>query len=134
MATFPTISSGSMRVQGALASESLAMYPATLAHSFITRVITFANDSEQRWTVRRELFAAILQFHDLDGYSLSVLVDFFRTMKGRYVDTALLNVFDITLGGVNYQWCSFDQDDLLVEVGQNERYSLQLSIKQLRPN
>ena len=132
--TFPTLSSGSMKVYPPLNTQALAMYPATLNRSFITRVLKFINDSEQRWVVRSELFSAVLQFHGVNGYDMSVLLDFFEQVKGAYVDTALLNVFDITIDSVNYKWCCFDQDEIDIESNQGLTFSFQLSIKQLRPN
>lgn len=117
-----------------LSGQAIAMYPATLRSSFVTRVIKFVNDTEQRWVVRGRLFSAVLQLHDLNGYDTSLLVNFFNTMRGEYVDAALTNVFDITIDGVQYFWCVFDQDVLQVQEEPGLKYSFQMAIRQLRPN
>lgn len=132
--TFPTLSSGSMKVYSPLLDQAIAMYPAMLTHSVITRVIKFANDTEQRWSVRPELFSATLQYSAVNGYDLALIQAFFRTMRGEYVDTLMLNVFDITIDGVQYFWCVFDQDSISPESEIGETYSFVLNIKQLRPN
>ena len=93
MPTFPTLSSGSMKVASSLASSAIAMYPSTLQSSFITRSVRFLGDQEQRWTVRGKLFSASLEYHGIGGYDLSVLTAFFRTMKGSYVNELLTNIY-----------------------------------------
>ena len=95
--TFPTLSSGSMTVYGSLGAGAMAMYPATVVNSYVTRVIQFVNSSEQRWTVRGALFGAVLSFQNLNGYDLSLLRNFFVQMKGSFVDDALLNTVSMTL-------------------------------------
>jgi hypothetical protein len=131
---FPGISSGTMRVYGALASQAMAMYPATLSHRFITRVLKFVNDSEQRWTVSGELFSCVLEFSHLSGYDFAQILGFFQTMRGAYIDAALLNTFSITIDSVPYYWCVFDQDSIQDETGVDESHAFKLAIKQLRPN
>ena len=134
MPTFPTLGSGSMKVYSPLDTGALAMYPATLNRGYVTRVLKFINDSEQRFTVRRELFSATLQFQNLNGYDLGLLMRFFEEMRGMYVDTLLLNVFDITIDGVNYQYCAFDQDQLDVQSDRGLSFSLTMAIRQVRAN
>lgn len=108
------------------------MYPLTLRNSFNTRVKKFMNDTEQRWTVSNVMFSAELQFHSLNGYDLSLLYNFFQAMHGSYVDTALIFHFQITLAGITYDYCVFDQDTFEAQVGLNETYSVTLKIKQIR--
>ncbi len=134
MPTFPILSSGSMKVYSPLSAEAVAMYPATLNHGFVTRVLKFINDSEQRFTVRRELFSVVLDFHDIGGYDLGLLMGFFEDLRGMYVDPLLLNVFDITIDGVNYQWCVIDQDQLDVTSTNGLTFSTSIAIKQVRQN
>jgi len=131
---FPTLSSGSMQVRGTLANGAIAMYPTSLVFSYVTRVITFVNSSEQRWTVRNNLFGAVLEYRRLNGYDLSLLRNFFIQMKGSYVDAALLNTFSITIGGNTYNYCAFDQDTFDSVCDSAENYSTTLKIKQVRPN
>jgi hypothetical protein len=123
-----------MRVLGADADNAIAMFPSTLQHSFATRVFKSVGDYEQRWSVRPELFSAILSYHQLNGYDYSLLLTFFQTMRGMYVNPSLTNTFEITLLGVTYQYCTFDQDDLSPSVSSTESFSVDIKIKQLRPN
>lgn len=132
--TFPTLSSGSMAVHGTLGSGAMAQHPATIVNSYVTRVITFLDSSEQRFTVRNVLFGCVLEFKNLNGYDLSLLRNFFVQMKGSYVDPALLNVFSMTIAGETYGWLHLDDDKFEAECDNVERYSCKLKISQVRPN
>ena len=132
--TFPSISSGSMKVIGALGSQALAKYPSTLEFGYVTRVITFLGDQEQRFLVRGELFSATLQFNGLNSYDTSVLRTFFRSMTGMATSVDLTRTFSITLDSVTYNYCVFDQDSFEPEIGRTELTTFELKIKQLRPN
>ena len=132
--TFPTLSSGSMVVHGTLGAGAMAQYPATIVNSYVTRVVQFVNSSEQRWTVRTNLFGAVLEFRGLCGYDLSLLRNFFVSLKGSYVDDALLNTFSMTLAGITYSYLHFDDDKFEAEADNAERYSVKLKISQVRPN
>lgn len=134
MPTFPILSSGSMKVSGALGTQAIAMYPAQLSFTYETRVIQFLSDKEQRFLVRRELFAAALQYSQVNGYDMSIIRDFFITMRGMAASADLVHTFDITIDGNNYAYCVFDQDILAVQVGRGETYSFELRLKQLRKN
>ena len=132
--TFPTLSSGSMTVHGSLGAGAIAQYPANLVNSYVTRVIQFVNSSEQRWTVRTNLFGAVLEFRGLCGYDLSLLRNFFVQMRGSYTDDALLNTFSMTIAGIVYNFLHFDDDKFDAEADNAERYSVKLKISQVRPN
>ena len=132
--TFPTLSSGSMTVHGTLGAGAMAMYPATVVNSYVTRVITFLDSSEQRFTVRTALFGCVLEFRGLNGYDLSLLRNFFVQMKGSFVDDALLNTFSMTIAGVSYSYLHLDSDSFESECDSAERYSCKLKISQVRPN
>ena len=132
--TFPTLSSGSMTVHGSLGAGAIAQYPANLVNSYVTRVIQVVNSSEQRWTVRTNLFGAVLEFRGLCGYDLSLLRNFFVSLKGSYVDDSLLNTFSMTIAGITYNFLHFDDDKFESECDQAERYSLKLKVSQVRPN
>src|SRR5271167_4954452 len=112
--TFPLISSGSMQVlyTSPLASQAIAMYPATLASSFTVRVIKFVNDSEQRFVVNDKLFSCTLQYHGVNGYDMSVLRAFFNELNGMFVSSDLSHTFSITIDSQTYDYCCFVQDDL----------------------
>ena len=123
-----------MTVHGSLGAGAMAMYPATVVNSYVTRVIQFVNSSEQRWTVRSALFGAVLSFQNLNGYDLSLLRNFFVQMKGSFVDDALLNTFSMTLAGVSYSYLHLDSDSFESECDGAERYSCKLKVSQVRPN
>jgi hypothetical protein len=131
---FPTMSSGSMRVVGSLLSEAVAMYPVKTSQSYIVRKISFLDDSEQRWVVRKKLFSCTLEYKNLNGYDLSLLRDFFTSQKGMYVSESLTSTFSITLSGMTYSYCVFDQDYFESDVAEGELYSTTLQIKQVRQN
>ena len=131
---FPTLSSGSMTVHGALGAGAMAQYPSTIVQSYATGIVQFVDDSEQRWTSRIVLFGATLEFRGLNGYDLSLIRNFWAQMKGGYVDSALVNTFTITIGGNTYNFCAFDGDEFEEECERAEQYSLQLKIRQVRPN
>ena len=136
MATFPNLSSGSAKVYGPLLNQALAMYPATLTNSYATRVIRFVSDQEQRFTVRASMFYGILEYSGVNQYDMNVIMDFFNSQLGKY---AVVNVatpsesttFSITINGVTYENCAFDQDTIEPQLGRGETYSFQLAIKQL---
>jgi len=132
--TFPTLSSGSVVVHGTLGSGAIAQYPASLVNSYLTRVIQFLNSSEQRWTVRTSLFGCVLEYRGLNGYDLSLLRNFFLSLKGNYVDDSLLNTFSMTIAGETYSWLHFDDETFTAECDNAEKYSCKLKISQLRPN
>jgi len=132
--TFPTLGSGSMTVHGSSLNDAIMQYPASLVNSYITRVIQFVNSSEQRWTVRGNLFGCVLSFQHLNGYDLSLLRNFFVQMKGSFVDDALLNTFSMTIAGVSYSYLHLDSDSFESECDSAERYSCKLKISQVRPN
>ena len=136
MATFPTLGSGSMKVYGPLLDQALAMYPATITNSYVTRVIRFVSDQEQRFTVRAAMFYAILEYQFVNGYDFALINDFFNEQLGKFAVVNVANpsestTFSITIGGVTYDNCAFDQDTLEPQLGRGETYSFQLAIKQL---
>ena len=136
MPTFPTFSSGSMRVVSGLVNNAIMKNPSTVVTTYKTNVITFVADNEQRWSVQQKLMVAELSYDRMSGYDTSVLRSFFSTMKGMYVNTSYTNVFDMTIDGVNYTYCTFEQDDFVVNENAQfpGTYSFKLKVKQLRKN
>jgi hypothetical protein len=118
MASFPTLKSGKVN-----------MYPTTRAKEHGTRVVTFCDDSEQRWKGRAGLATFVLEFTDIDGYDLSTLSDFFRTVKAKFDTT-----WDLTLDGTTYQHMMFDADEFTFVESKPNRYSIRLACKQWRKN
>ena len=118
MASFPTLQSG-----------QVTMYPTTRVVECVTQVVSFCDDSEQRWPGRAALASFTLQFTDIDGYDLSTLLDFFRTTKAKFDTT-----WDITIGGTTYQHMMFDADEFTFTENKPNLYKLSLPCKQWRKN
>lgn len=117
MAAFPTIRSG-----------AAALYPVTRSREYVTRVVQFADDSEQRWRVRPALARFTLEFTDINGYDLSEILAFWRSTKGRFDTT-----WQITIDGQTYQNMAFDSDDFSFIENRPNRYTVRLSCIQTRP-
>ena len=122
-----------MKVYSDLSGQALAMYPSAISDEYVTRVIRFLNDQEQRFLVRDSLFRGMLQYAGVNGYDTSVLRRFLYSMRGAASTTDLSNTFSITIGNQTYPFCIFDQDDFTVEVDQAENNSFQLKIRQIAP-
>jgi hypothetical protein len=136
MAVFPTLGSGRAFVYSDIVNNPLAQYPVTRNTSYLTRVIQFANGKEQRWTVRGRLASFVLEYRNVNDYDTGILLKFFHDMRGPYVDSAMVNTFSLTVGGVTYDYCCFDQDSVEVATSQSgvNSFSFTLRIKQLRRN
>ena len=111
----------------ALRSGVVGMYPATLGVRFNTEVVQFVNDSEQRWAVAPALGDFELTFTDLNGYDFSILVDFFRSMKGQFDQT-----WTLPMGGQTFNSCTFMQDDITYTESKPNRYTVKLKCKQVK--
>lgn len=118
MASFPALKSG-----------SAAMYPLTRSIECSTQVVQFCDDSEQRWKSRAKVSGFVLEYTDISGYDLGILRDFFRTVKGRGDTT-----WDVTIGGVLYQYMMFDSDEFTFTETRPNRFTVRLSCKQWRKN
>lgn len=120
MASFPTLRSG-----------SIAYFPLEDEEVLPTRVVRFNDDSEQRFASSPSLRSFVLSYRDVDGYDLSRMLEFFRARKGRFVDSAFTNLFDITVGGVQHDNMAFDHDDFEYTETKPNRYSFTLRVKQI---
>jgi len=118
MASFPTLQSG-----------KVTMLPAVREKRHGTEVVRFVNDTEQRWKRHVALSSFELRFRDIDGYDLGNILDFYRSMKGRFDST-----WDLTLAAVTYQYMVFDQDELAWTEAKPDRFSLTVRCKQVRQN
>jgi hypothetical protein len=112
----------------ALRSGVVGMYPATLGKIYKTEVVQFVNDSEQRWATWPGFGDFELVFTDINGYDLSLLLDFFRSMKGQFDDS-----WRLIINGQTYTNCCFLQDDFTYTESKPERYSITLKCRQTRP-
>jgi hypothetical protein len=115
VASFPTLRSG-----------QVTMTPLTLAVEFRTQVHRFRNGSEQRVAERRERARFLLSYTNLDGYDVSTLRDFWRSTKGGFDAT-----WDITVDGVLYEGCAFEDDEFTATEPKAERYSVSLKVMQV---
>lgn len=114
MASFPTLHSG-----------QVTMTPLTRAVEFRTQVHRFRNGAEQRIAERGERARFVLSYTNLDGYDVSTLRDFWRSKKGAFDAT-----WDITVDGVLYEGCAFEDDEFTCSETKAERYSLSLKVTQ----
>lgn len=117
MANFPALKTG-----------VVGMYPATLGLTFKTDVVQFVNDTEQRWATWQGVSEFELVFTDIDGYDLSLLVEFFNSVKGQFDAT-----WTLPINGQTYNNCSFLQDDFTYTEAKPERYSVTLKCRQEKP-
>jgi len=134
MASFPTLATG-----------QVAMYGTQRGRRYATEVAQFCDDSEQRWPVAQgtatftlnlvdldgyeDLLVVTGHFYDLDGYEVSNVEEFFRSMKGRYDTT-----WDVTVGGTLYSNMMFDQDEIAWTFTKPMLASAQIRCRQWRPN
>lgn len=102
------------------------MTPLTRAVEFRTQVHRFRNGSEQRVAERGERARLVLTFTNLDGYDVSTLRDFWRSTKGAFDAT-----WDITIDGVLYEGCAFEDDEFAATESKAERYSVALRVVQV---
>jgi hypothetical protein len=113
MAVFPTLSSG-----------VITKTPATLGSGFATRVMRFCDDTEQRFVTRYPFSIFVLQFTNINGYDLSQLVAFFRTVKGQYDSS-----WTLTINGTTCPTMNLDSDDLLVVENVSECFTLSVKCR-----
>lgn len=111
----------------ALRSGVVGMYPSTLGVVFATQVVQFVNDSEQRWSSQAGLGNFELTFTNINGYDLSILLDFFRSVKGAFDTT-----WTLTMNGSTHTNCTFLQDDFTWTESTPEHYTLTLQCRQVQ--
>lgn len=116
MASFPALRSG-----------AVTMYGAQRDTRFGTGVVQFCDDTEQRWRQHRALAGFTLELRNVDGYDLANVLEFFRSMKGRWDTT-----WDLTLGGSTFANLAFDDDDITWTETKPDRFSVQLRVRQVR--
>ncbi len=102
----------------------MTMTPATLGSGFATRVVRFCDDSEQRWVTRSPYSTFVLLLKDINGYDLSQVLAFFRTVQGRYNAT-----WTLTINGTTFPTMMLDSDDLLAVENRQNLYTLQIKCR-----
>lgn len=115
MASFPALQSG-----------QVTMTPMVRERRYRTEVVEFCDGSTQRWAGQDGLHAFQLACQNLDGYDLANIVEFFRSMKGKF------DTWDLTIEGVTHPNLAFDQDELPATEGKPNRQSLALRVIQVR--
>lgn len=116
MASFPALRSG-----------AVTMYGGQREMTFGTAVVQFCDDSEQRWRSTGALAGFVLTLRNVDGYDLANVLEFFRSMKGRFDSS-----WDLTLGSTLYSNLTFDDDEITWTETKPDRFSLQLRVRQVR--
>lgn len=112
----------------ALKTGVVGMYPATLGLTYRTDVVQFVNDSEQRWATQPALGEFELTFTAVDGYDLSLVMDFFRSQKGQFDGT-----WTLTINSNTYNNCTFLDDAFTWTERKAERYDFTLKCRQEKP-
>jgi hypothetical protein len=115
MAAFPKLKTG-----------AVAQYPAARSLAYATDVHRFLDGTEQkyrvrgaparRWGIRLEL---------LDDTELAAIEEFFVAQQGRYGSFSFEDPWDSTL----YSDCSFEQDEVAIELTGERRGRLRLVIR-----
>ena len=114
MSQFPTLTTG-----------VVTMTPATIGTGFGTRVMRFCNDAEQRWATRGQHGVFVLTLNNISGFDLSNVVDFFRSVKGRFDAT-----WTLTINSTTYSNMVLDSDDLVVLEQKPNYFTLQVKCRQ----
>lgn len=113
----------------ALRRGGVTHYGATTEKRLVARVVPFEDDSEQRWKVVPSVpkFACTLVLTNLDGYDLANVLEFWRSMKGRFDST-----WDITINGTTYTNMTFDEDEFTYVESRPEQFSVTLKCVQTK--
>ena len=121
MPTFPTISFG-----------RVMQFPLARTNSCKTQVLQYTNDQEQRWVRFQPVLDLELTFTEVDGTSISLVREFWQSMKGTDQTT-----FDMNLGtgphGESYSWTNLLFVDDSFKITQNakpNRWNLSLKLRQ----
>ena len=117
MASFPLLTTG-----------QIAMYGTAQGRRYATEVAQFCDDSEQRWPTAQGTATFTLNLVDLDGYEVSNVEEFFRSMRGRYDST-----WDITIGGTLYSNMMFEADEIVWAFSRPMLQSSSITCRQWRP-
>lgn len=116
MAALPTIRSG-----------AVALYPLARRARIKTRVVSFIDDTEQRWRVAPTLASFVLTYTAINAADLATLRTFWLITKGRFDKT-----WSFTINGTTYNYLGFDSDEFKVVESKPERFDVRLSCRQWR--
>lgn len=116
MASFPNLQSGNP-----------VLHPAGRGTVYNTRVVQFENGSEQRWQGAPTRKRWTLTYQGIDGYDVSLIRAFFRSVKGRFDST-----WDITVDAVLYENMVFEEDGLRVSETEDGKHDVSISAVQVQ--
>ena len=108
-------------------------YPITRTNTYKTKVLQFLNDQEQRWVAQRQMQDLELVFTAVDGYSVSVVREFWNSVHGADVTPWTLNLGNDAITGqpLTYTNLIFVGDDFKVTANQKpNRFDLTLKCRQ----
>jgi phage-related protein len=111
---FPTISSG-----------DAWLAPATQTVTMQTEVVTFLDDSEQRWRSGDPLAAWDLTFSDITWADTQLLLNFFSTVKGAYQTP-----WTFPFIGTNYTGMAFELDAFEAVENQAQLWTVSMRFRQ----
>lgn len=118
MASFPTPFSGEP-----------ALYPATVGKRYQVTVHKFDDATEQRYRQSAGVHRLTLTLDGITKSEKDSVVDFFNDSKGSFDAT-----WDITLGGVLYDYMAFADDEIAAVERENGVWSLTVQVVQTRKN
>jgi hypothetical protein len=105
-----------------------AMYPLTRNNNQKTTVQSFGGDVEVRWVCQLPVQDFQLVYTAIDGYSVSVLRDFWVSQNGASTST-----FSFTLNGVTYNNLLFVNDTFTQTMDSKpNRYTVSMVFRQTR--
>ena len=118
MADFPKLKTG-----------AVAQYPAAVTLRFPTRVMRFVDGAEQRWArYKTPLRRWAIELSMLDEAELASITAFFANHKGRFGSFSFEDPWTQTV----YADCSFEQDDLTLDISAELNTGAKLAIRQNR--
>ena len=109
-----------------LKTSAVTQYPSSRAAEFVTGVLRFVDGSEQRYRqMRQPVRRWLLRLTEVSEGELYEIEDFFASRQGQAGSFAFTDPWD----GVVYPDCSFDQDELDLQLIAEDRATATLIIR-----
>lgn len=118
MASFPALFSG-----------VVSLYPLTRGRRQPVEIQQWSDFTEQRFVQSAEVARFQLTIDDIDATDKATIVAFFATTKGSFDAT-----WDITIGGVTYDYMAFEDDELTCTEAADGLWSIRVAAVQTRKN
>jgi hypothetical protein len=116
MSTFPRLKTG-----------AVAQYPASRTAAFATEVFRFLDGAQQRFRQRRGAATRwVVRLDLLDDTEMAEICQFYQSQQGRFGSFTFEDPWDASV----HPNCSFEADELLMELDGEARGKLQLVIKE----